>query len=72
MIGGIKLINKYLNKEVEIAEKIYNSSSTLDGVLGSGYINKINGTITGIDENFIELDNSILISIKFIYRITLV
>lgn len=66
------MLNKYLNKKVEIAEKYYNGSSTIEGKLNNGNLNRTIGTITAIDENFIEVDNSILIAIRYIYRIKLI
>jgi len=66
------MLEKYKNQKVEVAEKYYNGPSTTESRLVNGHLNKTVGVITGIDENFIELDNSILIAIKYIYRIRLV
>jgi len=66
------MLEKYLNKKVEIAEKYYTGASTLEGKWDNGHLNKSVGVITGIDDNFIELDHNTLIAIKFIYRIKLI
>ena len=71
-------MDNYLNKKVEITEKVYGGvSSTKYGVgLGVGpeiKINKTVGVITGFwDDKFIELDNKILLNLNFIYKIELV
>lgn len=59
------MLDKYIGKSVEIYEKMYNGISLLK-MRG----NKITGMVTAIDNNFIELDNKILINIKHIYVIT--
>lgn len=66
-------IGKYLNKQVVIEEKNYQFPSTvhMGKISGLATQNEIEGTITDFDEEFIELDNTMLISRKFIYRIRL-
>ena len=67
------MLEKYLNKEVIIEEKLYEYPS----INGYGKMvsaiekNRIEGIITDIQGNFIELDNNSLINIKHIYRIIL-
>ena len=67
------MLEKYLNKEVIIEEKLYQYSSTISELgmakMSIATQNRTEGTITAIDENFVELDNTMLISRKFIYRI---
>ena len=66
------MLEKYLNKEVIIEEKLYNIQSTRkEDKWFLETLNKISGTITAIDEDFVELDNTSLISRKFIYRISM-
>ena len=70
------MLEKYLNKEVKIEEKLYNSISTVYATgmgksLSMGMTNIIEGMITDFDEDFIELDNNSLINRKHIYRIIL-
>jgi len=67
------MLEKYLNKEVIIEEKLYKYPSTLLFRRTGPDItqNKVEGTITAIDDEFVEVDNRMLISRKFIYRITL-
>lgn len=62
-------MNNYLNKRVEIREKLFSQSSTI--------INKKFNTIVGIvtniyDNKFIELDNKILIALEYIYTIEVI
>lgn len=66
-------IEKYLNKQVIIEEKNYQYPSTahIGGFGGLATQNEIEGIITDFDTDFIELDNTMLISRKFIYRIRL-
>ncbi len=70
-------LEKYLNKEVTVEEKLYQSLSTVkDTSLGRintnmGTINRLDGILTDFDEDFIELDNKMLIARKHIYRIIL-
>ena len=71
------MLEKYLNKQVIVEEKLYNHSSTaysssgFTKSLSMGVTNSIEGTLTDISDDFIELDNSSLILKKHIYRITL-
>ena len=60
------MLDKYIGKNVEVLEKLYSTDSTIK-MRG----NKITGMVTAIDNNFIELDNKILINIKHIYIITI-
>lgn len=60
------MLEKYLNKEIIVEEKLFDSASTFK-VSG----NKIYGILTGYDEDFIELDNNSLIERNHIYRIIL-
>jgi len=69
------MLEKYLNKKVVIEEKQFQFSSTLVGktvTTGMAALNKIEGIITAIDDEFIEIDNKMIIAKKFIYRIKLV
>ena len=65
-------MNNYLNKKVEIREKVFGGmSSTFLTMYRKA--NVVVGTITNIyDNKFIELDNKILISIDYIYKIEIV
>ena len=68
------MLEKYLNKKVVIEEKQFQFPSTLVGAsvtTGMAALNKIEGTITAVDAEFVELDNKMLIARKFIYRIKL-
>ena len=71
------MLEKYLNKEVIIEEKLYNASSTVYTESGfaqrmsMGMTNVTEGILTAIENEYIELDNKMLIARKFIYRITL-
>lgn len=60
------MLEKYLNKEIIVEEKLFNSPSTFKVT-----VNKIYGVLTGYDEDFIELDNNSLIERNHIYRIRL-
>lgn len=63
------MLEKYLNKEVIIEEKRYQISSTIQ--LKGTNNNRIEGIITNIFGDFIELDNNSLINLKHVYRIIL-
>ena len=67
------MLEKYLNKEVIIEEKNYQFPSTVHvgHMTGLATQNEIEGTITAIDDEFIEIDNKMIIARKFIYRIIL-
>lgn len=71
------MLEKYLNKQVIIEEKLYNSSSTVYATsnfaknFSMGTTNITEGVLTGIENDFIELDNNTLILKKHIYRIKL-
>ena len=69
----MNMLEKFLNKEVVIEEKLYATASTLSisKFQAPTYQNKLEGIITAIDDEFIELDNNALVARKFIYRITL-
>ena len=64
-------MKEYLNKKVEIREKVFSSVSSTC-IPMSNSINTITGTITNIFDEFIEVDNKILVAIKYIYTIELV
>ena len=66
------MLDKYINKKVEIAEKMFSYSSTIEGKLMNGPLNKTIGVITAVDDKFIEVDNNMLIAIDFIYRIKII
>lgn len=55
------MLEKYINKEVKIVTAIF----------GTTVYDIEKGIITAIDDNFIELNNKILISKQHVYRITL-
>ena len=63
-----KQLEKYLNKQVVIREKIYNMRSTEGVVPGH---KEIEGILPDFDDEFVELDNKALINRNFIYRISL-
>ena len=69
------MLEKFLNKNVIIEEKLYQFSSTISktgmGSMTLAAQNQIEGIITAFDENFIELDNNSIINRNFIYKITL-
>ena len=69
------LLEKCLNKEVIVEEKLYQYASTISqykiAQMSIGIQNRIEGTLTAIDDEFIELDHNQLIARKHIYRITL-
>ena len=70
------MLEKYLNKEVIIEEKLYNSNSTVYQTsigrnLSMGMTNITEGILTNIDNDYIEVDNKMLIARKYIYRISL-
>ena len=58
------MLDKYLNKQVVIEEKKYGYKS---GACDSNVSTE--GIITAIDDDFIELNNNVLIARKFIYKI---
>lgn len=65
-------MDKYLNKKVMIYEKLFDSLSSDSKKITWNY-NVCIGIITDvIDNKFIELDNKVLISIDYIYRIEIV
>ena len=66
------MLEKYLNKNVIIEEKLYGDLiSTMASERGIYTKYRIEGIITAIDDEFIELDNKMIIARKFIYRIIL-
>lgn len=69
------MLEKYLNKEVIIEEKLYQYASTIsnEGMakMTLACQNRISGVVTAIDNNFIELDNNSMINLNYIYRIRL-
>lgn len=67
------MLEKYLNKKVIIEEKLFEYPSTLRMKMAPAITkNKTEGIITAIDDEFIEIDNKMIIAKKFIYRIELV
>ena len=69
------LEKNYINKNVIVEEKLYNQiPSSLQGapfLTAAATSNKLEGRLTNIDDDFIELDNKMLISRQHIYRIML-
>ncbi len=69
------LENNYLNKDVVVEEKLYAYSSTVSQMgmakMAIASQNQVEGKLTAIDDDFIELDNKMLIARQFIYRISL-
>lgn len=69
------MLEKYLNKEIIVEEKLFNSASTISEYgmarMTPAWQNRIYGILTGYDEDFIELDNNSLIERNHIYRIRL-
>ena len=73
------MLENYLNKNVAIEEKLFHLPSAISEktknemphAVKVNQVNTIEGIITDFDENYIELDNKMLIARKFIYRITL-
>ena len=66
-------MDNYLNKKVEIREKVFGGITSTSYGLGGSAANKIVGVITHIYAGkFIELDNKILIAIDYIYKIEIV
>ena len=55
------MLERYLNKEVEVLTQIQ----------GTALSTKYEGMITDIGDEFIEINNRTLISKKFLYRITI-
>ena len=65
-------MNKYINKNVAVYEKLFDSLSSDSKKITWNY-NITTGVITDvIDNKFIELDNKTLIAIDYIYRIDIV
>lgn len=65
-------MNKYLNKKVEIREKVFGGISSTNMPMNNKF-NTLVGVITNIyDNKFIELDNKILLALDFIYKIEIV
>ena len=58
------MLEKFLNKKVEI---IATAHGSMIGLGKSALF--VSGTITGVDANFIELDNNSAINIKYIISI---
>lgn len=69
------MLEKYLNKQIIVEEKLFHSASTIseNGMarMAVAVQNRIYGVLTGYDERFIELDNNSLIERNYIYRIIL-
>lgn len=65
-------MNKYLNRKVEIREKVFGGISSTNMPMNNKF-NSFVGIITNIyDNKFIELDNKILISLDYIYKIEII
>ena len=65
-------MDNYINKRVQIREKLFNAISSTNLPLNNRY-NFIEGVITNIyDNKFIELDNRILLSLDYIYKIEVI
>ena len=65
-------MNNYLNKKVEIREKVFGGVSSTNMPMNNKF-NTLVGTITNIyDNKFIELDNKILLAIDYIYKIEII
>ena len=65
-------MNNYLNKKVEIREKVFGTVSSTNIPMNNKF-NTIVGVITNIyDNKFIELDNKILLALDYIYKIEIV
>ena len=65
-------MNNYLNKKVEIREKVFGGVSSTNIPMNNKF-NTLVGVITNIyDNKFIELDNKILLAIDYIYKIEIV
>ena len=70
-VEGLFMKN-YLNKKVEIREKVFGGVSSTNMPLNNG-LNTIVGVITNIyDDKFIELDNKVLLAIDYIYKVEIV
>ena len=72
------MLEDYLNKEVVVEEKLYNTASTIyttsdfaKNLSSKGMTNVVEGILTNISNDYIELNNKMLITKKHIYRITL-
>lgn len=65
-------MDNYLNKKVEIREKVFGGASSTNMPLNNKF-NTLVGIITNFYGNkFIELDNKILIALDYIYKIEIV
>ena len=65
-------MNKYLNKKVAVYEKVYDVLSSVNKKVTWNY-NVTEGVVTGfIDNKFIELDNKMLLSLDYIYKIEII
>lgn len=70
-------MDNYLNKKVEIKEKIFSalSSTNMPANAPRGW-NLLTGVITNIihiaGKSFLELDNKILVSLDYIYKIEII
>ena len=65
------MLKKYINKKVEITEKHYGGFCTRL-MMGNDKLATTIGTITDVDDKFIEIDNEILININHIFRIKII
>lgn len=62
------MLDEYINKNVKITEKTYHGFSS-HLLMGNGKLATLKGILTSVDDNFIELDNEILINRNHIYTI---
>jgi hypothetical protein len=69
------MLEKFLNKKVRIILATYgtklNQKLKATMTFGNAYVSQYNveGTITNVDSNFIEIDNNLVIQIKYIISI---
>ena len=65
-------MDNYINKKVQIWEKLFDEFSSVDKRITRNY-NIIIGIITNIyDKKIVELDNKILLNLDYIYKIEIV
>ena len=62
------MLENYINKNVIVTEKTYRGFSS-HLVMGNKSLATIKGILTSVNDNFIELDNEILINRNHIYTI---
>ena len=62
------MLENYINKNVIVTEKTYHGFSS-NLIMGNRSLATIKGILTSVNDNFIELDNEILINRNHIYTI---